>query len=67
MKDIIIYHPGTGTVISLRDEVYAIDYNMLNDELQQDIESGNLSHANAYAYGARLDNYNIGNLFFGGE
>ena len=65
-RDIIIYHPGTGTVISLSDEVYAIDYNTLNDEQQRDVEYGTLSHADAYAYGVRLDNYNVTNMFFGG-
>lgn len=65
-RDIFIYHPGTGTVISLSDEVYAIDYNTLNDEQQRDVEYGTLSHADAYAYGVRLDNYNVTNMFFGG-
>lgn len=65
-RDIIIYHPGTGTVISLSDEVYAIDYNTLPLDLQIDVDYGTLSEANAYAYGVRLDNYNVTNMFFGG-
>lgn len=64
-RDLFIYHPGTGTVISLSDEVYMIDYNTLPPDLQEDVEYGCLSDGHAYAYGTRLDNYNMTNLFFG--
>lgn len=67
MRDLFVYHPGTGTMISLRDEVYVIDYSMLNDELQEEVDMGTLSAADAYGHGVRLDNYNVTNLFFGGK
>ena len=66
MKDLVIYHPGTGTVIPLSDEVYMIDASRLSDEEMDDLEYGRLSAADAYAVGICLDNFNMTNLFFGG-
>lgn len=65
-KDLVIYHPGTGTVISLSDEVYMIDAARLSDDEKKDLEYGNLSAADAYSVGICLDNFNMTNLFFGG-
>ena len=66
-KDLVIYHPGTGTVIPLSDEVYMIDAARLSDEEMDDLEYGRLSSADAYAVGFRLDNYNMTNIFYGGH
>ena len=65
-KDLVIYHPGTGTVISLSDEVYMIDASRLSDEDRRQLEEGWLSAADAYSVGICLDNFNMTNLFFGG-
>jgi len=65
MKDLFIYHPGSGTVIALSDEVYLIDVARLSDEQKDDLEMGSLSVGDAYGIGYRLDNYNMTNLFFG--
>ena len=66
MKDLVIYHPGTGTVISLSDEVYMIDASRLSDDDRRQLEEGWLSAADAYSVGICLDNFNMTNLFFGG-
>ena len=39
-KDLLIYHPGTGTVISLRDLVYLIDASELDEETLDELEMG---------------------------
>ena len=63
-KKLWIYHPGTGTVIDLSDEVYLVDTANLSDELYEEMLNGGfvflLDHK-----GRRLDNYNMTNLFFG--
>lgn len=66
-KDLVIYHPGTGTVISLSDEVYMIDAARLSDEDRRQLEEGWLSEADAYAVGFRLDNFNMTNIFYMGH
>ena len=66
MKDLVIYDPGTGTVIPLSAEVYMIDTARLSDEEKEDLEHGNLSYGDAYAIGIRLDNFNMTHIFFGG-
>ena len=66
MRDLVIYHPGTGTVISLSDEVYLCDtadisaayYGMMLDGASVPISEHK---------GVRIDNYNMTNLFFGRE
>ena len=64
-RDIVIYHPGTGTLIPLSDEVYMFDYASLDVEAQEDLAMGAMTYAEAYATGIRLDNFNMGNIFFG--
>jgi hypothetical protein len=66
-NDLVIYHPGTGTVIALSDEVYLISTIRLSDEKRRELEEGWLSEADAYAIGFRLDNYNMANIFYGGH
>lgn len=63
-KKLWIYHPVTGTVIDLSDEVYLVDTANLSDELYEEMLNGGfvflLDHK-----GRRIDNYNMTNLFFG--
>jgi len=65
MKNLFIYHPGTGTLISLGDEVYLVAEDIAGEQLIEDMSDG----CNVYPMehkGYRLDNYNMTNLFFGG-
>ena len=66
MKDLFIYHPGTGTVISLRDPVYLVDTANLDEETLGELEAG-IQVAPQFHKGYILDNYNMTNLFFGRE
>ena len=65
MKDLFIYHPGTGTVISLGDEVYLCDTANIDPVIYDHIENGATVGVQSHK-GYRLDNYNMTNLFFGG-
>lgn len=64
MKDLFIYHPGTGTVISLSDKVYLCDaadisapyYAMMLDGASVPIQEHK---------GVLLDNYNMTNFLEG--
>ena len=66
-RDLVIYHPGTGTAIPLSDKVYLIDYANLRPETQEMLLDGAIDAEYAYAIGRRIDNYNMTNLFFGEE
>ena len=61
MRDLLIVHPGTGTVISLRDNVLVVDASWVTDPVGE-VDIGKAEH-----YGIRLDNYNMTNLFYGGK
>jgi hypothetical protein len=66
MKKLFIYHQGTGTLIPLSDEVYLIDSALTSEEMINDMSEG----CNVYPMehkGYRIDNYNMTNLFFGGN
>lgn len=72
MKNLVIVHPGTGTVIPLSDEVYVFDYDIaerhiaavsLGEYVSDEVEGWIIDNADL---GRRIDNYNMGNLFFGG-
>ena len=65
MKNLWIYHPGTGTVIALSDEVYLVDTANLSDELYGEMLDGAAVSVREHL-GRRIDNYNMTNLFFGG-
>jgi len=67
MKDLFVYHAGTGTIISLRDEVYLVDTAQLSDDTLDAFEWGEKDIPVQDHKGYRLDNYNMTNLFFGGE
>lgn len=64
MKDLFIYHPGTGTMISLSDPVYLIDTDACSNMDLEEFENGSADNSLAYMRGWRLDNYNMTNLFF---
>jgi hypothetical protein len=64
MKDLLIYHPGTGTVISLRDEVYLCDVEQIGVGVLESMENG-ATVDEFHHKGWRIDNYNMTNLFFG--
>ena len=66
MKDLFIYHPGTGTVIPLSDAVYLCDSASIDADTLEEIEYGVSDISDRYHKGFRLDNYNMTNLFFGG-
>ena len=67
MRDLLIYHAGTGTVISLSDEVYLVDNAQLDDDTIEAFEYGEKDIPVQEHKGYRLDNYNMTNLFFGGN
>ena len=66
MRDLVIYHPGTGTVISLSDPVYLCDVAQIDPVEYESMENG-ASIDVIFHKGIRIDNYNMTNLFFGGE
>lgn len=66
MKKLYVYHQGTGTLIALSDEVYLVAEDIAGEELINDMSEG----CNVYPMehkGYRIDNYNMTNLFFGGN
>lgn len=64
-RDLLIYHPGTGTVISLSDEVYLVDTSVVPSDVLECMSYG-VDVAAREHKGYRLDNFNMTNLFFGG-
>ena len=67
-KELFIYHPGTGTVISLSDPVYLIENVTMSDGTTR-VEwylAYEPDKREADLHGRRIDNYNMTNLFFGG-
>lgn len=67
MKDFFIYHPESGTMIPVDDEVYIIDAKKISEQELQNAQDGLLTHATAYGVGWKLDNFNLEILFFGGK
>jgi hypothetical protein len=64
MRDLFIYHPGTGTVIPLSDEVYICDTDAIDPITYSQIENG-MNVDERHHKGYRIDNYNMTNFFFG--
>ena len=65
-KNLFVYHEGTGTLIALSDKVYLIDADAIDERTLDDLEMGaNVSEREHKGW--RIDNYNMTNLFFGGE
>jgi hypothetical protein len=66
MKDLFIYHPGTGTMIPLSDLVYLVDSAWCSEAMMDEYSEGsNEASSHSQRYGYRLDNHNMTNLFFG--
>ena len=63
MKDLLIYHPGTGTVISLADPVYLIDTSAIDEETLDELEMGT-QVAPQHHKGYMIDNHIMNNLFW---
>jgi hypothetical protein len=66
MRDLVIYHPGTGTVIPLSDVVHIIDCNDVSEYVNEALEMGATDLDVRDTKAIRIDNYNMTNLFFGG-
>ena len=64
MKDLFVYHPGTGTIINLSDEVYLVDSADLDPDAEQAFEFGMTNIPVRLHKGIRIDNYNMNNLFW---
>ena len=63
MKDLFIYHEGTGTLISLSDEVFLIDADKVDPVVMSDLSDGISGITDKEHLGYRIDNYNMANLF----
>ena len=64
MRDLFIYHPGTGTCISLTDPVYLLDTSAMTDRDIEALDDGTLSKFDAYAIGIRIDTDNMTKTFY---
>jgi hypothetical protein len=65
-KNLFVYHEGTGTLIALSDKVYLIDADAIDERTLEDLEMGaNVSEREHKGW--RIDNYNMTNLFYGGN
>ena len=64
MKDLFIYHPGTGTLISLSDPVYLVASDIAGEYVMEVMDSGVECYPDEHK-GYRIDNYNMTNLFYG--
>ena len=66
-RDLVIYHPESGTYIPLADEVYLVNNSFLDDDALLAFKLGMRNIPVQLHKGYRLDNYNMGNLFYGPE
>jgi hypothetical protein len=64
-RDLVIYHPESGAYISLSDKVYLVDASILPEQTTLALKLGATDVPEQTHMGYRLDNYNMGNLFFG--
>jgi hypothetical protein len=64
MRDLLIYHPGTGTVISLSDTVYLVDADAAGEETVAEMLEGFVEEREHKGF--RIDNFNMSNLFYEG-
>lgn len=64
MRDLFIYHPGTGTVIALSDEVYLCDMDAIDPITYSQIENGASVPVQKHR-GIQIDNFNMTNIFWG--
>ena len=66
MKDLFIYHEGTGTILPLSDKVYLCNVEDIDPDEYEDMMDG-ASVDVTFHKGIRIDNYNMTNLFFGSD
>lgn len=59
-----IYHEGTGTLIDLSDRVFVVNDKHCAEDIMNAMSEGQ-SIDDEMHHGYRLDNYNMGNLFYG--
>jgi hypothetical protein len=64
MRDLFIYHPGTGTCVSLADPVYLVDAGQLCERDLAALDEGTLDKFAASVIGTRIDNHNMTNIFY---
>jgi len=67
MRDLYIYHPGTGTTVSLADPVYLLDASSISSRDLVALDEGTLDKFAASVIGIRIDNTNMGHIFYGKE
>jgi hypothetical protein len=66
MKNLFIYHPETGTLVDLSEQVYLLDPGVIDPDVWWEIKNSATMPERDHK-GRRLDNYNMTNLFFGGS
>lgn len=64
MRDLYIYHPGTGTCISLADPVYLLDTSTMSSRDIAALDQGTLDRFAASVIGTRIDTHNMTNTFY---
>lgn len=64
MPDLVIYHPGTGTAIPLSDAVYLVNVAHISKRDLEALENGTLDKFDMSVIGTRIDNSNMGNIFY---
>ena len=62
MRNLFVYHPGSGTLISLSDPVYLVDASIADEDAIDRLDAEQRREAMR-----RIDNYNMTHLFFGGK
>lgn len=65
-RDLFVYHPGTGTIIPLSDEVYLCAASIIDPTVLDNMEDGATTHPSQHL-GMQIDNFNMFNLFYGEE
>lgn len=63
-RNLFVYHPGTGTSIMLSDPVYLLDASKISEKQLADFDDGVATKFDAEGLGYRIDNTNMGRLFY---
>jgi hypothetical protein len=64
MSDMYIYHPGTGTCLSLDDDVYLVTTHNMSDTDVENLDAGTLSEWSASVLGLRLPAKQMSDLYY---
>ena len=64
MAELYIYHPKTGTLIPLSEQVFLVNVEHAGRDTINDLSEG-VPVPEREHKGWRIDNYNMGNLFYG--